>query len=246
MEILCDVWEGALDIDEAVLRNGGVVGLMIRLNDMNGGHHMDANFYNQWSQAANFLRAPYFVYNPWVDGVANFNWLAAHVPAETTVVFSDIEVSKPDYSKETYADEVEEFTQLVRARWRCAIYTGGWFLPVIAHWPGGDYWWGRYPYYLCPRGDKVTWTWNELRQRVDYYGYHPDPEKKCPGNPIFWQCSGDKVILPGTAGRPIDINLWNGTLAALESWWGQTLPVQSDLEAKVNTMWQLMKEHEWI
>lgn len=245
MEILCDVWEGALDIDEPVLRSGGVVGLMIRLNDMNGGHHMDANFYNQWGQAANFLRAPYFVYNPWVDGVANFNWLAAHVPAETTVVFPDVEVSKPNYPKETYADEVEEFIQLTRARWRAPIYTGAWFLSRLARWPGGDYWWARYPYYLCPQGDKVTWSWSELRKRVDYYGYHPDPDKRCPGTPLFWQCSGDKVILPGTANRPMDISLWSGTLNDLEEWWGQRLPGYRTLEERVSKLEEQALLHGW-
>jgi hypothetical protein len=245
MLMLCDVWEGALDIDELVLRNGGVVGLMVRINDMNGGHHMDTNFYNQWSQAELFLRAPYFVYNPWVDGVANFNWLSAHVPAETTIVFPDIEVSKPEYPKETYADEVDEFIQLTRARWRAPIYTGGWFLGTIAHWPGGDYWWGRYPYYLCPRGDRVTWTWEEMQQRANTYGWNPDPTKQCPGVVRVWQCSGDKVILPGTAGRAMDINLWPTTLPALEEFWGMRLPGAKTMDERVTKLEEQARLHGW-
>lgn len=73
METILDVWEGSLDIDEQIIADGGVVGLIIRLNHISGGHHMDENFTTQWLQAINFLRAPYFVYNPWVDGKANFN-----------------------------------------------------------------------------------------------------------------------------------------------------------------------------
>ena len=38
METLLDVWEGSLDIDETLLLSEGVKGLIIRLNDMNGGH----------------------------------------------------------------------------------------------------------------------------------------------------------------------------------------------------------------
>lgn len=246
MLILCDVWEGALDINEPVLRSGGVVGLMIRINDMNGGHHMDANFYTQWDQAANFLRAPYFVYNPWVDGAANFNWLSSHAPAETTIAFLDVEVKKPDYPKDMYANEYMEFLQLCLAKWRCATYTGDWFLDTLAYWPKGDYWWGRYPYALCPKGDKVEWTWEYFTQKANVYGYHPDPLKHCPGNAKWWQCSGDKVILPGTAGRPMDLTLYNGLLQELEEAWGAKLPFNPDLETKVNKMWQYMKEQGWI
>jgi len=248
MLMLADVWEGALDIDEPVLRSGGVVGLMIRLNDMNGGHHMDTNFYAQWDQAVNFLRAPYFVYNPWVDGEANFQWLANHVPAKTTVVFPDVEVKRAGYSPADYSAELNEFMIKVRARWQYAIYTGGWFLPLVDPWPSGNYWWARWPYYLCPQGDKVQWTWNEMQTRMNTFGYKPDPTtpKKCPGNPVVWQCSGDKVILPGTANRPMDINAWAGTLTALETWWGTKLPSEPDLETKVNLMWLYMKGQGWI
>ena len=80
MEILLDVWEGSLDIDETILREGGVVGLIIRMNDINGGHHIDMTFDSQWKQAELFLRAPYFVYNPWVNGAANFNWMHNRLP----------------------------------------------------------------------------------------------------------------------------------------------------------------------
>ena len=58
MEFLIDVWEGALDIDEALLRNAGVVGIITRLNDINGGHHKDENFDKQWEQSQYFCVLP--------------------------------------------------------------------------------------------------------------------------------------------------------------------------------------------
>lgn len=224
MEIVLDVWEGALDINEPLLREAGVAGLIVRLNDISGGLHKDMTFDAQWKQAEGFLRAPYYVYNPWVTGQVNFEWLADNLPAGVTRVFADIEVRKADYPPSTYADEVQLFYALLLNHFKAAIYTGGWFLSMLSHWYGGDYWWARYPYALCPQGDKVYWTWGDFKQKANVYGYHPDPTKQCPGRPILWQCSGDKVILPGTASRPMDLTLWNGSLPELEAWWGAQMP----------------------
>jgi hypothetical protein len=51
MTLFVDVWEGSLEIQEDELE-GFVAGFMIRLNDIQGGHHKDQNFDNQWAQAA--------------------------------------------------------------------------------------------------------------------------------------------------------------------------------------------------
>lgn len=220
-----------------------MVGLMIRLNDMNGGHHKDMTFDAQWSQAEPFLRAPYFVYNPWVNGAANFNWMINNIPPGVSVLFADVEVRKAGYSPETYADELQFFYNLCSQHYKTVIYTGAWFLPIVAHWPHCEYWWARYPYYLCPQGDRVKWTWNEFRQRSNTFGYKPDPDKKCPGDELLWQCSGDKVILPGTANRPIDLNLFNGSLAELEAWWGNVLPAAS--VDRLDILWREAALHGW-
>ena len=243
MEILCDVWEGALDIDETILHDqGDIAGLMIRLNDISGGHHKDTYFDNQWMQAESFLRAAYFVYNPWVTGLANYDWLMRNIPPGCTVVFPDIEVRKLGYSPEIYADEVWDFLQRLSAILKVVNYTGGWFLSVLSHWPTGDYWWARYPYSLCPQGDRVRWTWQEFRQKAEQYGYHPDPLKQCPGIPKLWQCSGDKVILPGTADRAMDLNLWSGTRKELETWWGIQAPPPM---SRLDILWREAVLHGW-
>jgi GH25 family lysozyme M1 (1,4-beta-N-acetylmuramidase) len=243
MQILLDVWEGALDVDETILHEADIAGLIIRLNDMSGGHHMDANFTNQWDQASNFLRAPYFVYNPWVNGSQNFNWLHDHLPQGVTIVFADIEVRKDGYSPKVYADEVQIFYNLISAQYKTVIYTGAWFLTVVDYWPHAEYWWARYPYSLCPQGGRVFWSWGDFKQKANVYGYSPDPYKVCPGPAMLWQCSGDKVILPGTANRPIDINLWNGTLAELEAWWGNQLP--NPPKTQLEILWREAALHGW-
>lgn len=247
METVLDVWEGSLDIDEALLLSEGIRGLIIRLNDMNGGHHLDENFHSQWNQAINFLRAPYFVYNPWATGSQNYTWMRANLPLSgVTKLLIDVEVKKPDYSPEIYADELQIFINLCKQVYPLTtIYTGGWFLSILAHWPTNvDYWWARYPYTLCPQGDRQMWSWQKWRTTSNNYGYLPDPLKQCPSYVGLWQCSGDKLILPGCANRPIDLNLFNGNLDSLEQWWGAEMP-GTTLEEKINILWREAGLHGW-
>lgn len=245
METILDVWEGALDIDEGLLQLENVHAIIIRLNDINGGHHLDENFQNQWDQAEYFLRAPYFVYNPWVDGHTNAQWMLSHLPIiGVTRVFIDVEVTKIGYSSEVYADQLQICINEIKQVYpKTTIYTGGWFLPIVAHWPANvDYWWARYPYTLCPQGDRQYWSWEKWRTTSNTYGFHPDLEHKCPGQISAWQCSGDKLILPGCADRAIDLTLFNGDLNSLQNWWGAILPTLS-LQNKVNIMWRELQLH---
>lgn len=243
METLLDVWEGSLDIDETLLLSEGVKGLIIRLNDMNGGHHMDENFLSQWMQASSFLRAPYFVYNPWVDGLTNFNWMHDHLPSDgVTRVFADVEVRYTGYPAETYGQQLRKFIDKARQEYLITIYTGGWFLPIVTPWPTDvDYWWARYPYTFYP-SQKQYWSWKQWYEVSGVYGWSPDPSKLCPSTIKLWQCSGDRLILPGCANRAIDMNLFNGNLASLEQWWGAEMPVTED---KLAILWREANIHGW-
>ena len=129
--LVVDVWEGQLEIDEAVLKANGVAGMGIRINDMSGGHHMDTNFTKQWEQAKGFVRFPYFVYNPWVNGAANYAWLAANCPPEVKSIALDVEVRYTGYSPNTYAGELVKFLELAKTKWKVIIYTAQWFLPYL-------------------------------------------------------------------------------------------------------------------
>ena len=239
-QILLDTWEGQpLTLAGMLeLKANGVAGLFIRLNDMNGGHHMDTGFWQQWNDAgtAGLLRAPYFVYNPWKNGQANYDWLAANIPAEAQLVADDIEVKKDGYNSGQYAAEVEIFTNLARRKWRTITYTGQWFLNYLSRWPNGDYWWAQYPYALYP-GSAQNWTFAQLRAAMDTLTL-PSNANMIPGALKLWQCSGDRIILPGTGGHPTDINLFRGTLEELESWMGGTVvtppPTGGTMYGRVN------------
>ena len=207
-----DVWEGQLECNEQAFLAGGVGYMLIRINDMQGGHHRDTGFQAQWEQAAPFARLPYFVYNPWVDGKANADYLRSILPAGVTTVAVDIEVRMEGYSPATYAEQVEAFIGMLKsAGIRPIVYTGQWFLPALAYWPKDvDYWWARYPYSLYPAG-RQSITWEQFRAKLDNVAWYPAGASVIPGPCRLWQCSADRFILPGT-GRPIDVNVFNGTL----------------------------------
>ena len=220
--LVIDVWEGQLEIDEAVLKANGVAGMGIRLNDMNGGHHLDTSFWRQWNEAVDFVRFPYFVYNPWVNGQENFNWLSVNVPEEVKVVAVDVEVRKSGYTAATYAQELARFIELCKGHWKIIIYTAQWFLPYVASWPKCDYWWAQYPYqedYF-----KGVSTWDELKLRLDNPKLaRPFNEKYIPGTLKMWQFSGDYLILPGTQ-RDIDVNIFYGTEDELRDYFEDKAP----------------------
>lgn len=223
-----DTWEGQLEIDEAVLKSNNVQFVFVRLNNMNGGHHKDVGFDKQWREAAGFFRAPYFVYNPWVSGLANFQWLDANMPAEARAVALDVEVRRTGYTPAAYASEFSKFEALVKAKWNYVIYTGEWFLTQLSAWnTKANYWWAQYPAEFYP-ASTMALTWDALRAKLGWY-LGPGNASKCPGKVTFWQFSGDRLILPGNA-REMDVNVFLGTQAELESFFGGTVsPAPTDV-----------------
>lgn len=224
-QLVVDVWEGQLEVDEKVMRDNGIAAFLVRLNDMVGGHHRDTGFDKQWSDVQNFLRAPYFVYNPWVDGRTNFNWLSKNAPA-TLSIFDDIEVTYPGYGPDQYANEVGIFIELCRSRWNTKIYSGWGYVDLLTTWPKNvDYWWGRYKYLSLYPSTVTKMTWEELRQ---YVSQIPWIGQDCNfvGPIKLWQITGDRLILPGSS-KVLDVSVWNGSYDELAKWFGETpnLPV---------------------
>jgi GH25 family lysozyme M1 (1,4-beta-N-acetylmuramidase) len=215
--LLVDTYESET-IDETALKTNNVSGMIIRLNHIEGGHHLDTNFTTQWSEtgSAGLLRVPYFVYNPWVDGQKNYDWLVKHMPLEAGAVMVDIEVTYYGYSPATYAAEVARFFQLAGPRWNYMIYTGEGFLNLLSSWPtDADYWWAQYPNSLYPPGPQ-KWTWDQVRAQVNTLN-GPYNAAKIPGRLKMWQVSGDRLILPGSS-KPIDVNVFPGTYNELKTW----------------------------
>lgn len=239
--VVLDVWEGQLEVDEAELIRGGVKGLIIRLNDMNGGHHMDTGFEAQWKQAgeAGFLRAPYFVYNPWDSGAENFEWLKAHCPATHTICI-DVEVRKEGYAATSYASQFAAFMGRAQQTWAHVVtYTGGWFVPYLSYWPTTcQYWWARYPSVMYPAA-RESWSWDKLHTMLNGLVW---PAFSAPGRVTLWQCSGDRIILPGTV-RAVDINIFNGTADELSAWFGAEAPTPAISDAeKLARLWNAHPE----
>lgn len=215
-----DVWEGQLEIDEQTILDNGVEFIIIRVNDMNGGHHKDAGFDKQWAEAENFIRAPYFVYNPWVSGGTNYNYLKSILPPGVRVVALDVEVRYTGYSPTTYAQEVEKCITLMRsAGLKPVVYTGAWFKPYLSYWLSYvDYWWARYPTALYPT-TTTRITWQELKNKLADILWYPAPAGVIPGACRLWQCTADRFILPGSS-RVIDVNVFNGTAKEMIEYYG--------------------------
>lgn len=207
-----DTWEGSLEIDEAAFRAGGVEFAFIRINDMNGGHHKDAGFDKSWAEAGEFIRAPYFVYNPWVSGKHNFDFLVSILPAGVTTIAPDIEVRYTGYAPSTYAAEVRVFIDMMINAGMLPIgYTAQWFLPNLLTWPKDiEYWWARYITALYPPTTEHI-TWEQLKAKLAAVSFSPAVAAGIiPGPCALWQCSADRYVLPGTT-RTLDINVFNGT-----------------------------------
>lgn len=224
-QIILDAWEGSGDIDEPGLVAEQCVGLIARVNDMRGGHHDDQYFRTQWEQSKIFpVRSIYFVYNPWVGGLANWQWLSSRIPKDCPPrIFIDIEVRYMDYSPGAYSREVDTFLdKCTAAGFKPCIYTGAGFLDLLSTWRTDlDYWWARYPLSVMP--SKIPHTWADLKAKLaNLVFWTADLVTKhlSPGKVKLWQVSGDKWILPGCAGKAMDISIWNGDLESLKTWWG--------------------------
>lgn len=238
-QLLVDIWEGNIGLEPQKLLDNGVKGMIVRINDMGGGHHIDARFAENLAIAKLFsVHGVYFVYNPWVNGISNYNWLIANLPTSyKNRLFIDIEVRYAGYSPVTYAEEVAKFLVLVKKNWLVSPYTGQWFLPTLSSWPRElDYWWAAYPSALsyCP-------SWAEYRRILDTLDFAYN-KASCPGKVVLWQASGDYVkLLEGFGGRAVDVNVFLGTEAELKTWFGQAPTPIDNTKAQLLVLTEQLK-----
>ena len=247
-DLVIDIWEGNVNIDEPVLLAGGVGGIIIRLNHISGGHHKDTNFDAQWIQAAPFMRTLYFVYSPWYTSLENFTWLKANCPAERIGkrIMIDVEVVNPGYSPTEYARQLDYFLDLCKQVFIPVVYTGAWFLPLVAQWPTDvDYWWARYPFTWYPNPSEAR-SWERINADAAAQVWSPGTP---PGPCYLWQISGDRIKPPGCDRRAMDINLWKGTRQSLGDYLGSDVlppppPILTDHQ-KTDILWREAALHGW-
>ena len=73
--------------------------------------------------------------------------------------------------------------------------------------PPEDSWYAHYPY----KPGRVYALWHDLLPSGKWFPGIPAPSLPANVKWKIWQFSGDKFILPGTGGIPIDLNFFNGT-----------------------------------
>jgi uncharacterized protein YvpB len=217
----CGKYQGAVDATE--LKRGGVVGVLLGLNSKD--LTKDPLFDQQWAEMTQFVRAPYFVYRPEFQGKENFDFLVTVNETKCPTVFIDIEVIRVNLPPNAYSIEFNAFINLCRAKWHTVIYTGSWFLENITTWPKDlDYWWSAYPANMCPAVPQNV-TWSQLQVSTDALPWPPRNYKVCPGVIKLWQCSGNKLIVPGSP-KPMDISIFPGTPEQYKAWIeGETMNV---------------------
>jgi GH25 family lysozyme M1 (1,4-beta-N-acetylmuramidase) len=100
------------------------------------------------------------------------------------------------YSRETF---IESYAKPIKL----------WIPPLKSWWA---YW------YWDPATGRIKTTWEYLKSSL--YPRISAPFTKINAGWRFWQWSGDKFILPGTGGNPIDLNFFPGTMEELEKFMG--------------------------
>jgi GH25 family lysozyme M1 (1,4-beta-N-acetylmuramidase) len=217
--LVIDCWEGSGLIKADAVPASGII---VRINEMAGGHHLDAGFIAQWDEAQKFKAwSLYFVYNPWVSGAENFNWLKSNEPANTPLrIFLDHELTYSGSPPSQMTPQFFNFYQRV-IDWGHVptIYSGAWFVPSMTAWPKGEYWWMWYPFAF----QEANWsTWEQVKAAIDGYAWPAVALAQCPGTVRLWQaCSNQAAVgLPGCNHHDVDINVWPGDLASLQEWFG--------------------------
>ena len=96
------------------------------------------------------------------------------------------------------------FSSQIYTRWS---FITGRASPMQLWIPSEESWYAHYPYKI----GRVNALWNDFLPGGKWYPTIPAPSLPSNVKWKIWQFSGDKFILPGTGGIPIDLNFFNGT-----------------------------------
>ena len=119
-----------------------------------------------------------------------------------------------------YAKQLDCTIRQLQYKNLTSIYTGQGYLDLCTSWPTSidSYWWSAYPLSLYPSPAKEI-TWDQLKTMIDSTSWCWN-EKYSPAFVKLWQASGDRLLVPGSSGHAIDLNIFRGTLDELKIWFG--------------------------
>lgn len=251
-------WNGGLDF--AALKAGGVSFAIIKVSQGREMHDVLRLSHNRFAHDAGLICGVYHWCDPCHDPQAQVdNFTRAVQGLHFDFCAVDVEQHWSDWrewaaskiSTAVPAAQISRCARLVAEGIRQAtrrptlIYTRRTFIeahaaPMLEWLPGWDLWLAQYPY---PRG-RLSLTWQALLGEHLPKGLQPALPQGCAGW-RFWQFSGDRFILPGSGGRPIDLNFFNGDEAALRAWCrAEVQPPPSaacaglTLEERVRRLWE--------
>ena len=216
--IVLDVYEGSYEVDEAEFERGGIIGLIIRINDIHEKMRVDTNFEKQWNESQKFLPVPYFVYDSTVSAYNNFMFLFINMP-KCPAVFIDMEINPGALTPKELGKEFNTFVTACKLYWHTIIYTGAGFLDQLDPWRlDVDYWWAYYPASMYPTG-RINVTWDQLHAMCNALPFPPANLLTSPYPVKIHQCSGDRLIVPGST-RAMDVSIFPGTKSDYAKWIG--------------------------
>lgn len=181
---------------------------------------MDSLFTQNWQNALKYKsRSIYFVYNPYVDGLANFTWLINHLPPDYVGrIFFDVEVACPGYSSIQYAQDLLTCILLTEKTNKVAIYTGAGSYGLCNPWPNRNEWLAWYPDFLSG----IYTNWNDFVEKVLTIVMPQSISKYAIGTVVMNQITGGGAVLPGMNGEGVDISVFLGNEDQLVDYFGNS------------------------
>jgi GH25 family lysozyme M1 (1,4-beta-N-acetylmuramidase) len=114
-------------------------------------------------------------------------------------------------------------------------------LEWVKNWP---LWLAAWPY----RSGRISCSWEFFK--ANYLPIVQAPQLPAGSSTWYmWQFSGDKFVLPGLGGMPVDLDYFNGSEEALRTLGGikeQQQPEPLTLEERVTRLEDLAGEHGWF
>ena len=178
------------------------------MNTTTGQLRLDNNFLKQWYEANNFNKFPYWVVSPLISAQNQYDFIIKNIPLGCKIIAIDVEIVRFGVTRAGYGKLVRSLCSLLKnSGFIVIVYTGPWRYNLLDYWPSDVmYWIAGYLYSMYPP-QRIFITYEVLKQmlsRLYWIPYvAPNPNSKI----SIWQTSGDRLILPGCANRPIDVNL---------------------------------------